>query len=149
MSDQAHFKTMKETGFFGKQGAGVLFQDVATHKILLVKRSNLVEQPGTWGLVGGAIDQDENVRMAVAREAMEEVSVVIDPWALKELYQFKAPGFTYHNYLLRVEMFKPVLNWEAVDFGWFDMDSLGNWETIHFGMRAILNDLAAREMLRS
>jgi len=41
---------------WGRAGAGVLF--TTGTQILLLKRSSWVDQPGTWGIPGGAIPVD-------------------------------------------------------------------------------------------
>ena len=41
-------------------------------KILLVKRVNKLLEGGKWGLVGGYMERDENLKEAAAREIFEE-----------------------------------------------------------------------------
>src|SRR3569833_3234259 len=58
--DRAHNEAMKKTGFWGAQGAGVVFIAGDARRFLLAHRSEDVEQPGTWGTWGGAIDAGED-----------------------------------------------------------------------------------------
>ena len=45
---------------------------IKDNKILLVKRAENLLQGGKWGLVGGYVEMDENIREAAEREALEE-----------------------------------------------------------------------------
>ena len=46
-----------------------------TGRILLPHRSQAVEQPGTWGTWGGAIDGKEQPKTAALRELREEAGM--------------------------------------------------------------------------
>lgn len=41
-------------------------------KILLIKRTGKLLEGGKWGLLGGFVERDENLKEAVAREVLEE-----------------------------------------------------------------------------
>lgn len=136
MYDDQHSDALRKTGFWGKQGAGCIFLAKDTKRILLPLRSRMVEQPGTWGVWGGAIDPGENPKDAVRREAMEEVgyrgSIHLFP-----MYIFKKNSFQYHNFLAIVPReFEPELNWETDDFAWV---KFGHWpQPLHFGLEYLL-----------
>jgi 8-oxo-dGTP pyrophosphatase MutT (NUDIX family) len=71
-NDADHAETLSKTGFWGKQGAGNIVVARSTGNILLPHRSRSVQEPNTWGVWGGAIDQDENPAEAAKRELQEE-----------------------------------------------------------------------------
>ena len=58
--------------FWGDAGAGALFLAKDTGRFLVFLRSETVNEPGTWNLVGGKLDYGENAKQAVARELSEE-----------------------------------------------------------------------------
>ena len=62
-------------------------------RVLLVRQTDF----GTWGTIGGAIDEDESPDDAALREAREEIGVDVELIAL--LGTFGGPGFrlTYPN----------------------------------------------------
>lgn len=111
---------------------------------MLNHRSRYVEQPGTWGVWGGAIDNDETPEEAVMREAYEESGYQPDRNDIVPLYVFKHPsGFRYYNFLvLTDDEFEPNIpaehRWETQGWRWVEY---GKWpQPLHFGVTAILND---------
>jgi 8-oxo-dGTP pyrophosphatase MutT (NUDIX family) len=148
-----HGDVLRQTGFWGAAGAGCLFLARNTGRLLLAHRSEgkhppfrAVEQPGTWGTWGGAIDPGESPVEAVCREAAEEAGREILPEDVTELFVFRKGSFSYANFLVTVpEEFDPVLTWETQGSRWCD---LGNWpEPLHFGVTAILADADAVRIL--
>ena len=47
-------------------------------RILLVKRTGKLLEGGKWGLVGGFVEREENVKDAVAREVLEETGFKVE-----------------------------------------------------------------------
>lgn len=125
-----------DSKFWGKQGAGALIIARDTGRVFLVLRSAKVKEPGTWGLVGGAIDEGESPDTALRREVYEEVAYTGDI-ELHRGHAFKSDTFTYHNFIGVVESeFSPQLNWESDDAGWFDINKLPS--PLHFGVQSFL-----------
>jgi len=146
--DIEHGEALAQTGFWGRAGAGVLFQALDTGRILFAHRSDEVEEPNTWGTWGGAIDENENPMSAAAREAQEETGVVSDPRNIIPMYVFKHPsGFQYFNFLVIISTeFEPQLNWESQGFAWFDF---GEWpKPLHHGTADLLNDQKSISIMR-
>lgn len=133
-----------------KLAAGMLPICKSTGRILLVKRSDKVSNPGTWAGIGGGIEEkygetEENVIDIVKREFFEETGC-------KEFYNLipsyiyitSNGGFKYYNFIGIFENeFEPELNQENTEYRWFSLDevqSLSN-DDIHFGIRLLfLND---------
>jgi 8-oxo-dGTP pyrophosphatase MutT (NUDIX family)/signal transduction histidine kinase len=144
--EEAHARALAETGFWGNAGAGVIFRARDTGRVMLAHRSKDVEQPGTWGTWGGAIDRNETPQDAVRREVMEEAgySGVFD---LTPLYTFKKGAFSYHNFIAEVDHeFTPSMDWETQGYAWTKPDELP--KNLHFGVQSILKDERAASILR-
>lgn len=138
-ADLEHEKSYRNTGFYGKQGAGAIVLAKSTGHLLLPFRSQKVLQPGTWGVWGGAIDAGDDPKATVLKEMKEEVGYTGKVDELIPLYVFEHPqsGFKYFNFLAVVPgEFVPKLNWETDDFDWVEF---GDWPTpLHFGLKALI-----------
>lgn len=146
-NDVEHQKELERTGFWGKRGAGCLFQAIDTGRICIAHRSMQVEQPGTWGTWGGAIDNNETPENAAKREVREE-SGYNGKMKLIPLYVFKHPsGFIYYNFLALVEKeFTPIMDWETQGFKWV---TFGKWpKPLHPGLKLLLSDPKSVEILK-
>lgn len=137
-NDAEHAAALQRTGFWGKQGAGCLFYAQDTKQFGFAHRSGEVQEPNTYGTVGGAIDDGESPERAVIREVHEEVGYVghhqLD---LLDVFNDPRSKFRYTTFVMIVpEQFDPVLNWENQDFLWVPF---GRWPTpIHPGLRQTL-----------
>ena len=137
-NDSEHYDSLKQTGFYGKEGSGCLILAKNTGRILFVHRSTYVEQPGTYSGVGGAIDKGQTPEESARREVKEEIGYN-GQMEMIPLFVFKKNTFSYYNFLAIVpEEFTPILNWEADDYKWCEF---GDWpKPLHFGMISLLND---------
>jgi len=67
-------------------------------KVLLMRRGMTDKRrPGQWDLPGGAVDEDEDINSAAARETQEEAGITVDPLKLNLVFTEKAvtdAGFT-------------------------------------------------------
>jgi len=146
-STQDHNQALKDTGFWGRAGAGVIFLSQDSGRILLAHRSDSVEQPDTWGTWGGAIDQGESPLEAAVRETEEEAGFKPGVGDILPLYVFSDPsGFKFYNFLVVTENeFKPKLTWETQDYKWVEY---GTWPSpIHFGLKSLLGDPASKDII--
>ncbi len=136
--DAKHQDALNKTGFWGKQGAGVLPIAMDTGRVLLALRSDEVEQPGTWNVWGGAIDDGEDPYKAALREFREEAGSPGKIVKSKHLHEFRSDTFKYNTFAIYVpKEFKPTLNCESSDAQWFE---IGKWPTpLHFGLEEIIN----------
>jgi 8-oxo-dGTP pyrophosphatase MutT (NUDIX family) len=131
--------------FWGNMGAGVLIICPLTSRILIAYRSIYVNEPHTYNLIGGKIDDNENIEETLTRE-LEEETGYSNEIELIPSYIFKTDSnsFIYHNYIGLVQNeFNPTLNWETEYFKWVTLDELfklkNKW---HFGLKKLIeNDL--------
>lgn len=143
-SDESeHDRAREETGFWGRKGAGSLIMARTTGRFLVQLRSEHVEEPGTWGTWGGAIDSGMTSEDAALNEFEEETGVSSNN--VREvipLYVFKhSSGFEYHNFLIVVDdEFTPRPNraneWEIDGFKWVEHSNFPR--PLHFGLKSLL-----------
>jgi 8-oxo-dGTP pyrophosphatase MutT (NUDIX family) len=144
--DEPHYDALERTGFFGEQGAGAILIAADTGRMLLVERSPKVEQPGTWGNMGGAHHADEDPDVAALREIREESGWQGAILAMIAAFVFTKGSFVYRNFVAVVPReFVPQLGWEAVDHRWCGLDDLP--EPLHFGVEALLADPESRDIV--
>jgi len=126
--------------FWGNAGAGGIFYAKSTGKYCLAYRSKYVNEPHTWGVWGGAIDENESPEQAVKREIHEEAGYT-GQFKMKPLHVYKSGDFTYHTFLIEVEdEFTPHLDWETEKYGWFALDEFP--KNLHFGLKPIIPKLS-------
>lgn len=118
-----HDAYRKETGFWGREGAGCLFLARDTARLLIAHRSVEVEQPLTWGTWGGAMDPGETPQQTVRREGREEANYKGAMKLIPLAVFAHESGFRYHNFLAVVDhQFEIELdrnkNWETQDYAW-------------------------------
>jgi 8-oxo-dGTP pyrophosphatase MutT (NUDIX family) len=135
---EIRFGKESEKGFFGTAGAGVLVVAKDTGRILIGLRSPGVDQPNTWGTIGGAIDGKENPKVAAQREFEEETRYK-GKLKLTPAYVFKKGDFKFHNFIGIVpKEFKATPDWENTKFEWFELDNLP--KPLHFGLVGLLKN---------
>jgi 8-oxo-dGTP pyrophosphatase MutT (NUDIX family)/GNAT superfamily N-acetyltransferase len=121
--------------FWGKEGAGLLL--TTGEKVLLLKRSSQVDQPGTWGIPGGAMDDGESPMQAAKRETVEETGRVPSLRVVGKTV-FSKGGFKYTTFICRVSKeYTPSLDWENSDWAWVSREELRSYR-LHFGVRYTL-----------
>ena len=126
------------TQFWGNVAGGALIYCTTTKRFLILKRSQYVLEPNTWGIISGKMDDDEtSIEKAVIREVKEETN-----YDIKDLYPsyvFKKGSFTFYNYIAFVDReFNPKLNWENVDYRWVKLKDFP--ENLHFGLKLLIEN---------
>lgn len=144
--DDAHYDARRKTGFFGAQAAGCILMAKTTGRIMLVLRSAEVDQPHTYGNLGGAHHSDERPIDAASREAHEETGYT-GKVQMIPLMVFTKDAFRYSNFLGIVdEEFEPHLGWEADKAVWVE---LGHFPSpLHFGMKALFADAKSMNVIK-
>ncbi len=133
-----------ETGRWGNQGSGILF--TTGERILLLQRSQSVEEPGTWGIPGGAVPQTSrgtfrDPYISAKQETREELGT-LPIHQVVDQYVYQEDRFRYTTYVAKVSAmtahrFRPTFNWENDDAGWFTRDELHDLD-LHFGVVELL-----------
>lgn len=119
-------KTAKEK----YKAAGFLLICPKTKELFLVKRAQNVDSPGTWCTVGGGVESGEDYLQAAKRECVEElgscpeISDIID-----DIDSSVKDDLIYKTFIGVVspetrEGWKPKLNPENDEFGWFKPSEL-------------------------
>lgn len=147
--NKIHADALKSTGFWGKQGAGALIFCTGTGRFLLAKRGKKVQQPGTWSYPGGAIDENEDPKVACIRELEEETGFkkqFIKEITLLNMFVDHKSDFKYFTYLILVDNeFRITIDKETEKAGWYSPPKFPH--PIHFGLQHILDDPIAKEKL--
>ena len=125
--------------FHGKIGAGVLPISKTSGKILLSLRSIYVNEPLTWGIWGGKVDDiDNDIRETAKRELIEETEYSGE-LELFDSYVFDRKNFRYHNFIGLVDDdFTPKLDSETQDYKWLTLEEVMRIEPKHFGLNSLL-----------
>ncbi|WP_269856183.1 NUDIX domain-containing protein [Streptomyces sp. RPT161] len=101
------------------------------NRVLLARRSNTGYADGLWNAPSGHVEDGEDVRTAMIREAFEEIAVVIDPADLRValVMQHRAPNGT-----ARTGWFFEARRWsgevanrephKCAGVEWFELDAL-------------------------
>lgn len=146
-AEAEHYDALDRTGFYGSQGAGCVIVAQDTGRMLLMHRSAQVQEPGTWGNCGGAVDHGVSPRDHALQETYEETGYQGAVSAVIPLYIFEKGSFRYSNFLAVVpHEFNPSLNWESQGSRWC---TIGDWpQPLHFGMKALFDDAASMEKIR-
>ena len=127
--------TDKSGKFWGSAGAGGVFYAEDTGRLLLAYRSGYVNEPHTWGVWGGAVDENETPEQAVKREIREETGYS-GSYTLEPIWVYRKGDFRYHNFLIRVpHEFSPKLCWETEGFLWTLPPK--SPKPLHFGLKAL------------
>ncbi len=102
------------------------------NKILTLKRAAGEIEGGKFGLVGGMVEENEDILDAIVREIKEEVGLSVKSEELIPLEEFPIP---YKNLMIDFSAFKLVVDSqfiptldpeEAEDFEWVTIEELLN-----------------------
>jgi 8-oxo-dGTP diphosphatase len=104
---------------------GVLLICEKTGNFLLGKRAETLPYGGCWSLFGGKIDEGEEPIDGVKRELFEETQIKSDKikYKLFEIQNYLDEPFYFYIGYCKNE-YKPILNDENSDYGWFDINNL-------------------------
>lgn len=107
--------------YWGSKAAGIFFTD--GEKVLVLKRSKKGDNPGTWGLPGGKLEEKETFVDAARREAKEECGK-IEGSRFEDLKQ-EDGSHTWFTFFFKVkELFDCDLSDEHTDYKWLEIEDL-------------------------
>lgn len=140
--NESVYTNTKGGNFWGDTGAGILPICTKTKRILLCLRSKHVNEPNTWGIIGGKIDNDENPEVAAKRELREETSYAGNIKMIEAFKYVSSDGhFTYHNFIGLVdEEFEVYCDWENERGQWLSYDELLKINPKHFGLTSLIKN---------
>lgn len=132
----------------------VITHPTEPHKILIGRRSEQCNNPGTWGLFGGHVDEDEDYNAAISRELYEETKL---SWPARRFNLIK----TATRKGAEVRWYYPVDIWkiwepsdflltdEVVQYTWYDtlpgainVDASGSALKLHYSAKLFFKDYA-------
>jgi len=138
---RSYISLIVEAVYWGSKASGIMYVCKETNEVLLLKRSQEVMQPGTWGIAGGATDEEgmknnnvasqdpsnERWLKSAKRETIEEMGSLPATTQLITITTFRDKNFAYRTYVYNVaketrHSFVPQLNWENDDHEWFSLD---------------------------
>lgn len=126
------------------EAAGCLPFCPKTGRVLLGRRSKVVDSPSVWSGWGGHREIGEDRHQTVEREFREETKYS-GPVKMRFIYTYERPdnGFRYHNFWAVVpEEFWPEPNHEVDSWEWVDLRMLENWPSpMHEGMMDLLKKI--------
>lgn len=162
MKEAEDFYNDSGAKFWGNIGAGVLPVCSSTKRILVAMRSSYVNEPHTWGVIGGKLDEehhidnkniDTDVKGAAKREFIEETGFNGNV-KLHSAYIFEAKEggnvvFTYYNFIGELpEEFDATPDRETSYFEWVTFEELMDLSPKHFGLENLLNDGKSLQIIK-
>ena len=116
-------------------------------RVMLLKRSLTVDEPGTWHCAGGYCDEGESFFEAAIREAREELTVggVLPNFVVERILDFTDKPFMSRVFVVRLEdrgpTYKWLLNDEHTEIKWMGPEEdIGSMD-LHWHMRWLLKKL--------
>lgn len=117
---------MNNERFRAKVAVGLLLKK--GDEILMLRRSNSVNDSGQYSLIAGHLEKDESVLSAICREAEEEAGIKVDPQDLTFVHAMQRQSAEY------LDVYFVTESWEGEpyiaepekcsDMRWFDIGDL-------------------------
>ena len=131
--------------YWGRFGAAGLLAIDPDRGVLLQHRAEWSHHGGTWGIPGGARDEDEDAQTAALREAAEEAGVPAESLRFLFDHVFDLGYWSYTTVVMRVEApFEPIVNdHESLALAWVPFHEIDSYP-LHPGLAASLPALLER-----
>jgi 8-oxo-dGTP pyrophosphatase MutT (NUDIX family) len=129
--------------------SGALIYAKSTRRFLLLQKTS-GKHAGTWGLVGGTANENENPWQSLQREIQEEIGCSLKIFKTIPLETFVSNDeiFNFHTYLCVIEQeFVPVLSTEHCGWAWTNVDSAP--KPLHQGLRTSFTNKQLRTKLKT
>lgn len=137
------FDNKSGEGFWGDMAAGVLPICSVTGRILVAYRSKHVNEPHTYGVFGGKLDDGETSPIEAAKRELHEESGYNGHFNIIPAFVFKSSGggFEYHNFIGIVDHeFKPAFDWETESAKWLTLKEFIALKSKHFGLQLLIDN---------
>lgn len=149
---------MGNNKYWGNVGVGIFLISTSTKRCLLQLRSEKVDNPYTYGIIGGALGNkvpgkqqmflskeeitEKTLKEHLRREFIEEAGNTNQQIKLIKSYIYSDNDFQFHNYIGLIENeFIPIDSTnESCGFIWVDIDGLIMLQNKHFGVEALLDN---------
>lgn len=113
----------------------VIIIDSEVDKVLILKRSKNVRNPGQWCFPGGS-SKKQKPRILAKNEALEEVGIEYKKKDLGKIIELSLNNKSYHYYVaFAKEGFKVRLDKESKAFKWVKLNSLEHHKNQHNSIR--------------
>jgi len=100
-------------------------------RILIIKRATRKEKayPGLWDLPGGGVEEGETLQETAKREAMEEVSLEIEPAQdCFYVYHYEDKDLYVYGMISETNSANVTLSEAHTEFKWISKDEYKNFE---------------------
>lgn len=120
--------------------AGALVYCTSSKRYLFLLRTGL-KHDGTWGIVGGRVEDNESIISGLYREITEEIGMDFSKQKIVPVEKFTSDrkNFEYHTFLITVpHEFVPILNDEHRGYCWVPLTDYpkplhpGVWRSFSF-----------------
>ena len=128
---------------------GVWLYSQATNRYLYLLRND-PKHPGSWGLPGGKVEQDESLLDAIQRECAEELGKYPDVVRLVPIEHFTSADnkFVYHTFFgVLAEPSVPTLNYEHLGYAWVNSGVIP--KPLHPGLFSTINVDEIKEKIKT
>lgn len=129
--------------------SGAIFYSTKTSRILLLQKSR-GKHTGSWGLVGGTNNSDENPWQGLQREINEEVGFIPEIIKVIPLETFISNDeiFNFHTFLCVVDQeFTPILSDEHMAWSWCTINYAP--KPLHQGLKNSFNNRIIKAKLET
>jgi len=113
-----------------RKGAGIFFVCTEDNTALLIRRSQEVSEPGSWGISGGNLEEGEDFSTGAVRETIEELGA-IPRGRVIEVLKNAGAGWQYAIFVAditwkqkKLMSAKIKLNYESDAIKWFRLNKL-------------------------
>jgi 8-oxo-dGTP pyrophosphatase MutT (NUDIX family) len=135
---------MKTARTWGREGAGIMIICTEDQTVFLLRRSEDVEEGGTWGIAGGALQEgyydetkkskedpssEEEFIDTATTEVKEEMGSLPKGGEFVTKTKSRKGNFVYKTFVYNIPAvakkgWSPSLNWESDEARWFSIDEL-------------------------
>lgn len=118
----------------------LIFYHPKTNKVLIIKRSQQVRNPGQWCFPGGSTNKDIKARKLAKKEAREEVGIKLKDISL--VLKTNTRNKLYYFYIYYINPPKKrlniIINHESDNYKWVSLGKLKKLKNSHKSIKLFL-----------